>query len=193
MIANPGAVYRSTNPNVARRIAADNASARSESIAAMDKFADSVVPGSTPYGVLYDDGSCVMSGVTAPSTDIDLPEGWRWNKKARGSNSVIVPALRTEAGKAAMAEMKKLGHKAKSHGAVSSILIITDGGDRRWFAQGVIEVIGDDVFATYHYPLDGERERGGMSDRDRVENDPNWEPVPLSEFYAARENHGVTP
>lgn len=186
-IRNPGAVYRSNFPKKHRQIAAANEAARDKAIAAMQVLAESLVPGSDAYGTHHHSGAVYMSGVKVPhGVDVDVPVGMRWDTKARGGARVLVPAKKTEEGRALVKQMDALNHAPESLGAVSKILTVTDGANS-WFASAVVEVIDDDVYATYLHPLDDRHRGARRSDREIVAADEGWSEIPLSEFYAARE------
>lgn len=108
VIRNPGAVYRSTDPAHLQIVRANEATrAAADGIA--QAVADELVPGSSAYGVVYDDNGFAVTGLQVHADLTEVPTGLRWDTK---------------------------------------------------------------------HP----------SDRERVESDPSWTPIPLSEFYAARES-----
>lgn len=182
IISNPGAVYRSTTPEAHLAIVRANDAAREQAVAAMEALATSLVPGSTPYGTNHESGAFYMHGLHIEhGAEVEVPDGLRWDTKARRGVRVLVPAKKTEEGRVIDQQMSEVSFSPEPLGAVSKVLTITDG-ERIWFSQASIEVIGEDVYATYFHPLcDREGDRG------LVEADAGWEPVPLSEFYAARE------
>lgn len=183
-IRTPGAVYKSATPAIHLPIAEANEAAQVQRGDQMQALAESLVPGGTAYGTRHDHGGLSMFGIDVTDVEnVSVPTGMRWDTKAKRGKKVLVPALKTDEGKAIAAQMRDLAFAPQSLGAVSKILIITDGTNS-YFAAGVIEIIGTDVYATYHLPLS---EDGKRSDKSLVDGDPGWTEIPLSEFYAARE------
>lgn len=189
-IANPGYVLKSTTPSEHKTTAETNAANRATAGDRMQAYAESVIPGGEAWAYQTDTGAMSMTGIKVPhGVKVDeVPTGWRWDTKAKRDNRILVPAKKTDEGKRAVTDMAAMAHKPTKLGPVSEVMTITNGTSR-WFASAIIEILGDDVFATYFHPLDDEQRMGRPSDRERVEADPAWTPVPLSEFYAAREQH----
>lgn len=188
-IKNPGQVFRSTTPDEHLRIIRDDVTRRSEAVALAERFVAQLVPDGEIWGWRDGAGSFSVYGVAVTSRQLDpIPPGMRWETKGTHGRPVLVPAKRTPEGRELAKQFASLSFAPTHLGAVSGVHLITDGRNS-WFASAVIEIVGDQVFATFHHPLDERRHGGKPSDFDKVAGDPDWELEKLSVFYAARELH----
>lgn len=180
MIATPALVYKSVIPEKHRPIVEANQAGRAAAVEAMEALAASLVPGANAWAFQDVTSAISMTGISLDYySDVEIPIGMRRDTKARGY--VLVPAKRTEEGKALAQRMHDLAFKPASLGAPSQILAVTDGVHDYW-GSASFEILDGEVYATYRRPL-----RPGKRDKGIVDADPNWVEILLSQFYAARE------
>jgi hypothetical protein len=188
MTANPALVYQSTVPDRHRPIVEANQANRTMAVEAMEALAASLIPGANAWAFRSVTSAISMTGISLDRSpvagDAKIPAGLRRDSKVRGF--VLVPAKRTEEGKALAEQMRALAFKPASLGAPARILAVTDGVHDYWGSADFEVITHDDtvdVYATYRQPLrDGDRDKG------IVDADPDWVEIPLSQFYAAREH-----
>lgn len=182
IIANPGYVLRSTTPVEHARIHAANIAKANELFDASQAYCREIVPESTPYGWMNDAGATVLEGFTDVPYGAVLPGFLRCAKRG-----VWVPRKKDPRGQEIAKKLSSFNFKPESMGSVDRIIAITNGL-KRWLCSATIEAVGDEVYATYFYPIDDRQDRDkNPTDRARVLEAGDWVEAPLSEFYAARE------
>lgn len=106
-----------------------------------------------------------------------IPEGWRQDSKT----GYILPAKRTEAGKAVAAELNKIQYTSQVPGVPELVHSVNDPRTGEGYMGGFrVQKIGQDYYATVTFALDAPSQK--------QLDDAVWEQVKLSAYHAALED-----